>query len=765
MFQQLLDDFRKPAAEFGPFPFYLLNDELDEKELARQLADYRDKGIGGVILHPRTGLPRDIPYLSDRFMHYIRFCLTEIRNLGMTAGLYDEAMYPSGSAHGLVVQGNPEYASRLLLEQKAADAAGKEAAEAVFALRFRRGKLADYRPLEPGEACPEGFERFEYLCGYTGGHIRGLYEDEDDGGPNAPPSTDLLNPDAIEKFLSLTYDRYRDAVGEFFGSTVIGIFTDEPCIQGRGPKMNGGIVWTPGFLRDFEEAGGRVLLPLLFHDCGEESVRAQRIYRRAVYDRLSRVYYAALSKRCEDFGVALMGHPQWSAEIGLQRYFHIPGQDIVWRMVTPENNLLSPDSPLGKCSSDAARHLGARRNSNEALGAYGDKNNPWKFSATEMMWVLNWLLVRGVNMIIPHAFYYSVRTPLQSNERPPDAGPNNIWWDHYAMIASFIARLCMLNTGSLNTPEAAVLASSSAMPYRPAAPLYENGIDFNYIDEDTLYSGAEVHDGKIHISGYEYPALLIDESLETLKPASDIADDFARRGVRVYQGSDFLAFMKAGEPAVPERFEIASRNVRRVHLRRGGVDIYLFANECGPRTEKAEGLFSGFPPCLCVELDPYTGEPKEVGTLQPDGSQSLRVAIEPYHIRIFAFDASRPPVPAVISRQKSRLIPLRLRPVKQPAGRKAWEPLYYRGGFDADIGENISCRLDFDEIKCLAEVTVNGAYAGPLIFKPFSLDISRFVRKGSNRVEIKIIPGPESKFGSPGKYGYRGARLCVSEPE
>lgn len=764
MFQRLLDDFRNPPAEFGPFPFYLLNDALDEKELARQLADFRDKGVGGVILHPRTGLPRDIPYLSDRFMHYIRFCLKEIEALGMKAGLYDEAMYPSGSAHGLVVQGNPEYASRMLREVKVSDPSCKEPAEAVYALRFRKGKLVDYRPLRPGEACPGGFERVEYLCGYTGGHIRGLYEDEDDGGPNAPPSTDLLNPDAVEKFLRLTYDRYRDAVGEFFGSTVIGIFTDEPCVEGRGPKMAGGIVWTPGFLHDFEQAGGREMLPLLFHRCGEKSRFAHKIYRRALYDRLGRVYYAALSQRCERFGVALMGHPQWSADIGYQKYFQIPGQDIVWRMVTPSNNLLSPDSPLGKCSSDAARHLDARRNANEALGAYGEKTNPWKFSATEMMWVLNWLLIRGVNMIIPHAFYYSVRTPLQFNERPPDAGPNNIWWEHYSTISSFVARLCMLNTGSRNTPEAAVLASGSAMPFRPVAPLYEKGIDFNYIDEDTLFSSAEIQGGKIRIAGYEYPALLIDESLETQRPVSEIAGEFARRGARVYLGGDFDAFMAANRSA-PETFETDSRSVRRVHLRRDGADIYLFANECGPRAETAEGLFRGFPPCLCIELDPYTGETREVGTLLPDGSQSLCVAIEPYRFRIFAFDASKPPLPAETRGRKSRFEPLRLRPVKQPAGRKVWEPLEYRGSFNAVWEDGAAYRLDFEDVKCLAEVTVNGGYAGPLIFKPFTLDISPFVREGGNSIEIKIIPGAESKFGHPGKYGYSGARLTISKPE
>lgn len=37
------------------------------------------------------------------------------------------------------------------------------------------------------------------------------------------------------------------------------------------------------------------------------------------------------------------------------------------------------------------------------------------------------LAVRGVNLFIPHAFYYSIEGE-RKGERPPDVGPNSIWW-------------------------------------------------------------------------------------------------------------------------------------------------------------------------------------------------------------------------------------------------------------------------------------------------------------------------------------------------
>ena len=148
-----------------------------------------------------------------------------------------------------------------------------------------------------------------------------------------------------------------------------------------------------------------------------------------------------------------------SMDIGTERYFQIPGQDLVWRYVEPgPTGLNGQHSTMAKCASSAMIHLGYRRNSNELYGAYGH-NLTWD----EMLWLANWCFVRGHNLLIPHAFYYSVRGP-RVDERPPDVGPNAVWWPDYKPYADACRRLSWLNTDSRHICELAVLCEATWLP-------------------------------------------------------------------------------------------------------------------------------------------------------------------------------------------------------------------------------------------------------------------------------------------------------------
>jgi len=107
-------EFADPPDEFSPIPFWFWNDAIDEAEIERQIRDFRSKGVAGFVIHPRMGLPREIPYLSDRFMGLVRSAVEIAAGLGMRVVLYDEAMYPSGSAHGEVARRRPELAAHSL---------------------------------------------------------------------------------------------------------------------------------------------------------------------------------------------------------------------------------------------------------------------------------------------------------------------------------------------------------------------------------------------------------------------------------------------------------------------------------------------------------------------------------------------------------------------------------------------------------------------------------------------------------------------------
>jgi hypothetical protein len=130
------------------------------------------------------------------------------------------------------------------------------------------------------------------------------------------------------------------------------------------------------------------------------------------------------------------------------------------------STLEGAQSTQGKCASSAMIHLKRRRNLNEFCGAYGHN-----FTFEEMQWLANWLLIRGCNLLVPHAFYYSIRGP-RIDERPPDVGPNSPWWSQYKPFARATSRLCWLNTDGVHVCELALLGRNDNLPWRAARTMY-----------------------------------------------------------------------------------------------------------------------------------------------------------------------------------------------------------------------------------------------------------------------------------------------------
>ncbi len=51
-----------------------------------------------------------------------------------------------------------------------------------------------------------------------------------------PPAGDILNPDAVASFMELVYERFAREFGGYFGTTILGIFTDEPDMLDQGRR-------------------------------------------------------------------------------------------------------------------------------------------------------------------------------------------------------------------------------------------------------------------------------------------------------------------------------------------------------------------------------------------------------------------------------------------------------------------------------------------------------------------------------------------------
>jgi len=125
-------------------------------------------------------------------------------------------------------------------------------------------------------------------------------------------------------------------------------------------------------------------LPTLWFDKEPDAARYRADYNRALRVRLEETFYEPISRWCSEHGVALTGHPEKPDDIDNLRWFHIPGQDIVWRYIEPgkPSALEGAQSTQAKCAASAMAHLGRRRNLNEFCGAYGPD-----MTFEEMQWL------------------------------------------------------------------------------------------------------------------------------------------------------------------------------------------------------------------------------------------------------------------------------------------------------------------------------------------------------------------------------------------
>jgi hypothetical protein len=588
---RFLNGWFDPPAEFSQAPFWFLNDKLSEAEIVRQLDDFRAHGVYGFVIHPRAGLPRSIGWMSDRMIHFMRVAIDHAIKRGMWVVLYDEGMYPSGSSCGQVVAENPAFRTR-----------------GLFAIDLDTAKpgTKEYGVSIGHNGKPElvtGQHLVAIVKRKTNGHrlavidramlpgrsvIRGLHFVEEDPPRRAnhkevpedlPPAADILNPKAVECFIRLVYKRYHDEFGEHFGQGIRAIFTDEPSLLAKNAEK-GAVPGTTGILEYVNSWLGydfTPYLPALWHKDEPDADQYRRDYHRAIQGRLEETFYSPISKWCDAHGIALTGHPAGPDGIGHLRYFHIPGQDIVWRYIEPgkPSALEGAQSTQAKCASSAMIHLGRRRNSNEYCGAYGHD-----FTFEEMKWLTNWLVVRGCNMLYPHAFYYSIRGP-RIDERPPDVGPNSPWWEQYKPYADSCRRLCWLNTDSKHVCSLAILGRNDYLPWRSAKVCFRHQRDFNYLEARHLWEDARVTTEGIYIAGMYYRALIIeDEPPGRAKAALRILDDGGRL-IRWREGMSDSQFVWQIDRLVPVDVRVSpmTPELRVRHVTKYGTDCYILFNE------------------------------------------------------------------------------------------------------------------------------------------------------------------------------------------
>jgi len=559
------ESFKNPPTAMGILPFWFWNGDLDERELEWQLREYHSKGIPGIFIHGRFGLK--VPYASDQWFQKVKFAVSKAKEIGIDAWVYDEMNWPSGTADRQVLKKYPQLTQRYL-ELVALNVDGP---------LFTFLEATDDRYVNTGNANPIaafGCTEEEYQNGIKNlidltqnlsfdkvipweappGKWRLLYFLEKE----VPYYIDALDPESTRRFIEMTHERYRQAVGEEFGLTVPGFYTDEPAMHYYHVGMDNYVVpWSKQMFKIFRERRGydlRPYLPALFTSMGEKTARIRYDFWRTLTEQYADAYYKQLREWCDAHGVIFTGHLLFEEWMRMHarcegnlfkhlKHMHIIGVDHLYPKIGTEQE---PDQHVAlKIASSAAHHFGSTRLICESMGG-----TYWDCTLERMKWMLNWEYVLGVNLFNNHGYHYSIEGE-RKRDWPPSQFYHHTWWKHYDRFTIYAARLSHLLTGGRHVAKVLVLYPLSSIwtNYVPQKrtdignviefdfnyltdTLLRLHYDFDYVDEDVL-AEATIQHGKIKIAGEEYSVLILPPITHIKKSAFKVIRKFLQAGGNV----------------------------------------------------------------------------------------------------------------------------------------------------------------------------------------------------------------------------------------
>jgi hypothetical protein len=527
------ENFSNVPLEMGIVPFWFWNGDLDFDEMEWQLREYYDRGVRSLFIHGRMGL--NVPYLSEGWFDRVKFVVDKAKEIGIDAWVYDEMDWPSGTAQRQVIEADPNLGQRYL-ELVALHIEGPiftflEAHDSRYVATGNSNPVAAFgvKRLEYENAIQETIDLTKNLAWQKtiaweapAGRWMLMYFLEKE----APFYIDTLDPAATKKFIELTHERYKAAVGDEFGKTVPGFFTDEPAMYYfEVGLVNNVIPWSKQMFKIFRERRGydlKPLLPALYktYRSREETARIRYDFWRTLTEQYADTYYGQIREWCDDNGVIFTGHLLFEEHLRLAarcegnifkylQHMHMIGVDHLYPKI---GTAKEPAEHVAlKLGSSAAHHFDSPRLLCESMGG-----TYWNCTLERMKWMNNWEYVLGVNLFNNHGYHYTIEGE-RKRDWPPSQFYHHTWWKYYDRFVEYNARLSHVLTGGSHVAKVLMLYPINSI-WTNYTPQERNSVgdvieadfnyltdtllrlhyDYDYVDEDVL-AGASIEDGTIRI--------------------------------------------------------------------------------------------------------------------------------------------------------------------------------------------------------------------------------------------------------------------------
>ncbi len=536
--------FADPPSEYRSAPLWDWNEQITEEGIDFQMKEFKKVGIGGVFVHPRPGLLTE--YLSDDWFRLFDYTVQLGKELDMKVWIYDENSYPSGFAGGHVPAEMPDSYKH------------------GTGLRVYVRETVDVLPSDDLEVVLKQTENgfvditgsIENEKGNTGTYY--LFEKT---YPERSPwyggfsYVDLLYKGVSDKFLEITMTDGYERNAADFGTTISGIFTDEPNLEAamsEGAFMR----WTPDLWDAFQERWDydlRLNLPSLIEETGDWR-KVRHDYYELILELFIDRWAKPWSEYCDENELKWTGH-YWEHgwpepthgfdEAAFYIWHQQPGIDML-------GNRLEKDGLGGQFGNDravrelrsAANQAGRIRTLSETYGGGG-----WELNFEEQKRLVDWQCVLGVNFVNQHLSYYSLNG-VRKFDYPPSFSYHEPWWDQYKLMGDYIGRVSMAMSAGEQINQILVLQpTTSAWMYFSRkvknSSIYgirdgfknfvyrmeQQHLEYDLGSEYVIKTLGSVNGDKFTVGRRDYSLVVIPAEMENMDgPTFELLADYLKKG-------------------------------------------------------------------------------------------------------------------------------------------------------------------------------------------------------------------------------------------
>jgi hypothetical protein len=554
----------------GLHPFWFWNARIEPGEIRWQIEQMAEQGVRGFFLSPRQGLEQ--PYLSDTWFDLVEVALDAAARHGLTAHLYDDFPYPSGAAGGAVMMGEPRFEATQLTHRSWTVPGGavridlpRGAPLCVVAHPLRDGAVDWSRRVDllPQVGVTLASRSYRESVGLTQYNRKRFFAQEPTpslevdlpAGPHRifaavqeritwhkywGTAVDVLDPDAIEKFLRLTHERYAARLGTGLRAAA-SIFTDETEPQ-----------WSPRLIGAYRAEHGEDLSPLL--PALQDGSHPRHL---ELLDRLWRLrlrlfeesFEGPVSRWCAAHGIRYAGEKP-SLRLSQLRWMDIPGcEPGHTKAGAAKHDLLRPHPRQNaRATASAAYFYGKEGSLCECYHSLG-----WSGTLQDAKSIAESLLLMGIRWLVPHAFFYTTHS-LAKHDAPPTFFFQMPYWPLFGRLSKRLERIAARFAGTWIDADIAVVDPASGLPTSENFSAYEDlmhalgaaQLDFHVVDTDILEAG-ELASGSVRLRDVVVRIVVLPPMRMVEPPLAAWLDRFAAGGgqvLRMQHGDDPRATAK-----------------------------------------------------------------------------------------------------------------------------------------------------------------------------------------------------------------------------